>query len=112
MLLDLLDNINMCIDVVVRIFMILTNFSDGIPCDDGHSSTQNSTGGVTHNTICNIAKTAKISKNNTKFKAVLGLFSSTFRLQAAVEGLFSRLMFIISAKRLTIIILTQKQQKV
>ena len=53
-------------------------------------------------------KLPKITQKNTKFKAVLGLFSSTFRLQAAVEGLFSRLMLIISAKPLTIIILTQK----
>ena len=53
-------------------------------------------------------KLPKITQKNTKFKAVLGLFSSTFRLQAAVEGLFSQLMLIISAKPLTIIILTQK----
>ena len=42
-------------------------------CDNGHSSTQNSNGGVTHNTMCNTAKNAKIAKNNsknTKFKAV------------------------------------------
>ena len=40
--------------------------SGGMSCDNGHSSTQNSTRGVTHNTICNTAKNAKIAKNNTK----------------------------------------------
>ena len=40
--------------------------SDGMSCDNGHSSTQNLTRGVTHNTICNTAKNAKIAKNNTK----------------------------------------------
>ena len=63
------------------------NPSDGMSCDNGHSSAQNSTGGVTHNT----AKTAKIAKNNTqKIKQNLMLNQTVFCMGLAFTDLLKK----------------------